>query len=231
MGRGTDWARLEAECLELIEDFNSPANLGKIYATIAGIYSDTGFTSKDVQLPKTIEYAKKALEYPLDVPTKCHMYGRWADVLIVKALRGPQEDMVEKRREAIVPILQGLKLALDYNAPKEMPKPLAVDLFTLRGDINSPANQKMLKKHEEQVAARKKADFLETLYFKRESLMRKCITLYSQKPYDTNELIDFASKILSKRKDVVEELVSELRAAIAEKEQSNPPRPPAEQES
>ncbi len=228
VGKGTDWAKLEGECLELIKDFNSPANLGKIYATIVRIYSDTGFTSRDVQLPKTIEYAKKALEYPLDVPTKCHMYGKWAGALIAKALHGPEEDMIEIRREAIVPILRGFKLALDNKAPKEMQEPLGVDLFTLIGDINSPANQNLLRKHKEQLAARKKVDLLNTLSLERWAFTQKCITLYSQKPYDTAELIDLASKILPKHKDVVDELVAEVKASIAQKEESNLRRPPVE---
>lgn len=218
MRAGTDWAKLETECLELVEDFNSPENLGAIYATIVRIYSGKGFTSKDVQLPKTIEYAKKALEYPLDVPTKCHMYGRWGDVLIVQALDGPEEDMIKKRREAIVPILQGLRLALDNRAPKEIQKLPAVDPFILRGDANSPANQRRLKKHEEQLAARKKVDFLNALYYERRGYARRCVTLYSQEPYDTPELINLASKIIPEHKDAIDDLITEVKAAIAKKE-------------
>lgn len=228
VGKGTDWAKLEAECLELTRDFNSPANLGRIYATIAGIYSDAGFTSKDVQLPKTIEYAKKALEYPLDVPTQCHMYGRWGDVLFGQAFDGPKEDMALMRREAIVPILRGLKIALDHNAPKESQNPPPVHLFDIGGPKDSPAYQRMVKKHEEQLAARKKVDLLNTLYSERWALTQRCITLYSQEPYDTAELIDLASEILPEHKDAVDDLVAEVKAAIAKKEKSAPQGPSKE---
>jgi len=167
VGKGTDWGKLERECLDLIGDFNSPANLGRIYATIARIYSEKGYTSSEVQIPKVIEYSKKALEYPLDVPTQCHMYGRWGGALMAQGLRGPEEDRVLMRRKAIVPVLRGLKLALDQKAPKEIQEVPAVDMFDFSGPESHPSYQKMLKEHEEQVAARKKADLLNTLYSER----------------------------------------------------------------
>jgi len=56
-GEGTDWEKLETECLALIEDYNSPPDKGKIYATIALIYAEKGYSSsEDLRIPKTIEY-------------------------------------------------------------------------------------------------------------------------------------------------------------------------------
>ncbi len=217
VGKGTDWAKLEAESLELAKDFDSPADLGRIYATIARIYSDAGFTSKDAQIPKTIEYAKKALGYPLDVPTQCYMYGKWGGALIAKSSGYPKEEMAKVRREAVVPILRGLKLALDNKAPKEIQEPPLFKIFHLYGQKNSPYNQKQLKKQEEQVAIQEKVKLLNELYIQRLALTQRCVTLYSRKPYETDELFDMASEILAKHKDFVEELVSEVETEIVRK--------------
>lgn len=217
-GEGTDWAKLEAECLKLVEDHNSPPEKGKTYATIALIYAEKGYSSsKDVRIPKSIKYCKEALEYPLEVTTACEMYVRWAGSLIVTYWSHPEEEFIKVRQEAIVPCLTGLRLALDNKAPKEYPKaPPPVGKYdTHRG--KGPIYEETVRKHKQQLAAHKKWQFQERLYFQRKALTQICVSLYSHTPYNTDELKSFAKKILKDHNVVVEELIAEVKAKIAQK--------------
>jgi len=187
-GEGTDWAKLEAECLKLVKDHNSPGESGKIYATIALIYSEKGYSSsEDLRIPKALKYCKKALEYPLEVTTACRMYGRWADSLMVTYWSYPEEEFVKRRREAIVLCLTGLKLALDNKAPKEYPKAPPVGKYHIHPE-KGPIYEEAVRKHKQQLAARKKWELENKLYFQRKALTHRCVSLYSHKPYDTDEL-------------------------------------------
>lgn len=218
-GEGTDWAKLEAECLKLVKDHNSPGESGKIYATIALIYSEKGYSSsEDLRIPKALKYCKKALEYPLEVTTACRMYGRWADSLMVTYWSYPEEEFVKRRREAIVLCLTGLKLALDNKAPKEYPKAPPVGKYHIHPE-KGPIYEEAVRKHKQQLAARKKWELENKLYFQRKALTHRCVSLYSHKPYDTDELKCLANVILIKYDDVVQELLAEVEGEIARKEE------------
>ena len=216
-GEGTDWGKLEAECLTLVQDHNSPEEKGKIYATIALIYAEKGYSSReDVRIPKALKYCKKALQYPLDVRTACEMYGRWTGSLMVTYWSYPEEEFVKLRQEAIIPCLTGLRLALDHNAPKEYPKtPPPV------GKYDSPDDEELMKKHKQELAARKKWEFESELYFQRKVLTQICVSLYSHKPYNTDELKNFAEQILKNYDDAVKELLAQVGAQIAQKAQNS----------
>ena len=213
-GKETNWAKLEAECLKLVKDHNSPEEKGEIYATIALIYAEKGYTSReDVRIPKALEYCKKALQHPLDATTACEMYGRWAGALMVTYWSYAEEDFVTVRQEAIVPCLTGLKLALDNKAPKEYPKaPPPVSKY------DNPGDKELVNRHKEELAAQKKWQFLEKLFFQRKALTQMCISLYSHKPYDADELRNLAQKILKNHEGVVNELIGQVEARIAELE-------------
>lgn len=218
-GEGTDWAKLEAECLKLVKDHNSPEGKGAIYATIALIYSEAGYSRKDIQVPKTIEYSQKALRYPLAPVTSCSLYGSWTDALMVTYWSYLEEEFVKLRQEAIVPCLTGLRLALDNKAPKDHPKaPPPVGKYDIHPG-KGPIYEEAVRKHKQQLAARKKWEFENKLYFQRKVLTQRCVSLYSHKPYDIDELKSFAEKILKKYDDVVQELLSEVEGEIARKEE------------
>ncbi|HDL64122.1 MAG TPA: hypothetical protein ENH12_01890 [Proteobacteria bacterium] len=127
MGVGTDWGELEIECLKLLKKFDSPEDKGEIYATVAFIYSDKGYNplAGDItgQLSKTIEYCKKALEYPLNVVTACQIYSSWADALQIKYRNTDGGKFATARRQIIIPCLEGLKLILDNKVPEKRQPP------------------------------------------------------------------------------------------------------------
>lgn len=206
-GEGTDWGKLEQECLKLLEEYDLPEDKGNIYATIALIYSKSGFSRKDIQVPKTIEYCKKALQYPLEVVTECNVYSEWVDALIAKSnLAG--ERFVGERQEIVILCLKGLKLALDNKAPKDRQPPPAVGRYTITPDDSD--YQKYMEKYKEGLAARKKWDFENKLYRQRKALTGRIVLLYSFPPYATDELSYFAEQFLKSNNDVIKELIAEV---------------------
>lgn len=215
-GEGTDHAVLEAECLELMKDHNSPEDIGKIYAKIALIYSGKGYSSpNDIRIAKTTEYCKKALELPLDVITACEMNGRLAGSMIAWFQTLPPSKVVELRREAIVFCLNGLKIALDNNAPKEhLPPPPGVGKYDVGS--NDPDYEKFTKKHEQQVAEREKWKLENNLYIQRQVLTGLGVSLYSHEPYDINELEKFARDTLKGHDDAVNEMLTKVNERIAQ---------------
>jgi hypothetical protein len=220
LGKWADWEKQEAQFLELIKDYNSPAGKGKIYTTIARLYSQEGyrFQSEDPRIPKAIKYCREALKYPLEVTAACEMHGRLTGAMMVRYLNRPEEEFVKIRQEAITYCLTGLKLALDCNAPKEYPMaPGPV------GKFDNPGDKELVNKHKQELAAHRKWQFLENLYFQRKALTQRCVTLYSHKPYATDELKLTAEKILKGHEGVANELLGEVEAEIARIEKGSVP--------
>lgn len=211
-------AALESRALQLIKDHNTPSEKGMIYATIASVYSDRGFGPGDegkTRASKTVEYARKALENPLGVLTACRMYGRLTDGLNA-ASRGqvPNDRWPEARREAIVPCLKGLKLALDNKVPKERPTPPPrVPLPNILGG-GGRAGEEKRRKYEEYLTAYRGYRYLDELYEERWALTQQCAGLYSSEPYDVEEFRSYAQKILVGHDEEVTELVQFVQGRI-----------------
>lgn len=211
--RSTDLSELETRCLKLIADHNSPVEKGKIYATIAAIYSDGGYRSSDeARIAKTVEYAKRALEYPVDVLTACDMYGRWVGAVTVQSRKYENAQFAQTRRDALATGLKGLKLALDHGAPGT-PQPIPA---VARLDVGpeSPAYKRMMEERKQQVAAAEKAEFENELYRQRWTLTRLLVTLYSRAPYDVEQFKSEAQKALVGKPEVVGEIAAEIEKAI-----------------
>jgi len=166
------------------------------------------------------EYCKKALQHPLEATTACAMYGRWGGALIRKYWNCPENEFVKRRREAIIPCLTGLKLALDNKAPKKRQKVPMVEMFNFHGPRTHPLYQKLLKEHSEQLAKYRKARLQNELYWQRWALTQRCVTLYSRKPYNMDELESYAKKALKKYDEAVNELTAEVEMEIAKKEKA-----------
>lgn len=217
------WEKAEAQLRDLIKDYNSPIEKGKIYTTIARMYSQSGWrSSEDPRIPKAIKYCKEALQYPLDVIDACEMHGRLAGAM-VRYRDHTEEEFVKMRQEAITYCLTGLKLALDHNAPKDYPEP--PPRMTVYHVIpeKGPIYEEAVRKNKEQLAAHKKWQFLEELYFQRKALTQRCVSLYSHKPYDIDQFKSIAEKILKGHEPVVKELVAEVESEILRKEISSVP--------
>jgi len=135
--------------------------------------------------------------------------------MFVKAMEGPQERFAEVRREAIVICLKGLKVALDNKAPKERPDPPPPMVITHIITPNKELYEKEEAKYKKQLAEWEKFRHLYELYNKRNTLTRNCLTMYSVKQCDTQELREYAQKILVGYKDVVNDLVGKVEKRIS----------------
>lgn len=211
----TELVKLETRCLSLIEDHNSPVQKGKIYSTIALMYSDRGYRpDTDPNIPtKVIAYSMKALEYPLDPLTACYMYARGSDGMIAQARRDPRKQFAEVRAKAIDLCLKGLKLAVDSNAPREYPKsPGPVARVSVAP--GSALYERLMEEHKHQMEASEKWLYDTEFYWLRRGLFDRCVSLYSREPYDRETFKKKANEILKEHGDVVGELMAALDAQI-----------------
>ncbi len=227
-----DPCALEARCLLLLGDYSAPSQRGMIYATAASVYSERGYSSslgekkQQQQLAKTTVYAKKALEHPLDALTACRMYGALGDAITIGGRKGPVDKWPEVRREAIIPCLKGLKLALDNKALKDRPSP---PLFTIRHVLSgsstlTPQDANETARRERQLAARKEYERLRDLHVQRQALTGRAVSLYAEEPYDTGEFRVLVRKMLPGHDEAANELVQLVEARIAARKQR--PQPP-----
>jgi hypothetical protein len=205
---------LGMRCLKLIQDHNSPAEKGMIYATAAFIHSEKGFgrpSEREGRLAKTIEYANEALKYPLDVHTACRLYGYLGDALALKGRNASKDIWLHARQEAVGAWLKGLALALDNGAPREMPAPPLVT----GANVFAPDGRRLEEtaRREEQKAARTQYERCDTFTCS-VSTDEPCATLCSQKPLDVDQFRVLALRILDKHPDAVNELVQEVEARI-----------------
>ena len=222
-GNFKELGALEAQCLNLVKDHNSPPEKSMIYATIALIYSSKGYRLSDegkAKIAKTIEYGKKATAHSIaDVLISCKVHGRLSDAIIIKAKQGPKDKFAEARREAIIPCLKGLKIALDNNAPKERPE--LPPQIPVPNDIgpDKEARRKRIEEYKKQFTERKQLyEHLRVLYNERRALANRCVTIYSGEPYDPQEFRNYAQKILVGYEDVINELVEQIEKRNAEHE-------------
>jgi len=210
----------EENCLKLIKDHNSPTEKGMIYATVTLLYARKGLTlpnEKETRFAKIFGYGKKAIEHPIpDVLISCEVHGRLAGAMFVKAREGPRERFAEGRREAIVTCLKGLKVALDNKAPRERPDfPPPMFVPHIITPNKGPKYQEAMAKYRKQLAEWERFRYLCKLYNERHALTSQCVTFYSEKPYDTEELREYAQKILAGYEDVVNDVVGQLEKRIS----------------
>ena len=213
----TEQTALETECLDLIATYTSPSEKGKIYSTLAFIYSDRGYGPHDDPnlAGKALKYSIKALEYPLDPLTACYMYTRGSDALIVQSRHEPNKPLLDIREEAVDLCLKGLKLALENEAPKEYPTlpDWAARISVSQGTPFS----RVVRLHNNQINAREKWLFKTEFCGLRQGLFSRCVSLYSRKSYDRETFQKKVREILIKHEETINELITALDTQITNK--------------
>lgn len=211
---------LEMRCLQLVEDHNTPDERGMIYAMATFVYCERGLghaEARNLRIAKTIEYAEKALEYPLNVLTSCRVYGYYCDALSVAGKNEQGDGQRQARRRAAIACAKGLKIALDSNAPSEMPAaPPAVTVNAFSPHGRTP--ERVALRLEKEEAARDEYRRLRELHLQRRALMERCVTLCSEGPQDIAELRTIVSEILASHAEVADELMQRVQTRIAIKE-------------
>jgi len=205
-------AKLESECLNLIPDHNAPSDKGKIYVTMAFVYSDRGYGPDDDpnMAAQAFRYAVKALEYPLDPLTACYMHARASDALVAQFRSDPNKPFREAREQAADLCLKGLKLELDNNAPKEYPNAPAA-FSSINIELGTPL-QRMIKLHNRQIEARGKWLYETEFSGLRQALFKRCLSLYPHKPHDREAFRNKVLKILKGHEHTAAELIAALNA-------------------
>jgi len=189
-GLNTPSQRLESECLALLKQHATPKDKGMIYAQIAMVYAQNGMTAPD----KTVEYCKKALEFPLDLVKRCDLHIFWADALQIKHRRVPRGQRDEARREIARVILRGLDIVLRQNPPPTaLPLP-AVNKF----DAGDEATlQDLLARNRDELAARERVRLQNEMVRCRDILVEKCVIVYTGVRNADNELRELAETLIT----------------------------------
>lgn len=201
-GRDTQLKTVDQLGQELLQQYPNPKEQAAIYYELAHIHAQSGLREPD----RVIEYARKALDFPLEPPQRMRLYVYWGDATQVKKARlpaGPQ------RKEAALAYLQGLKETLRYQLPDIPPELPGVSPYSGGG----PGLEKLREEHQQAMAARREAEFQRDMIQHRNVLTQQLVGLYSHKPYATEELEQLARQTLGDPA-AVERLMKSLPPAL-----------------
>lgn len=199
----------ERKSLALLEAHHSDLDKGRIYSSIALIYSAHGWFGPEIGA-KAAKYCEEALKYPLDVKTAAHIYSYFGDNLIhlenhSSHLAG--EALSAHRKKIVRLYLKGLKLIMD-NVIQDKAEPLpGVGKYECDGPC--PEEE---KKHAAQMAERRRIENQNDLVQLRDMLSGNIIGQYSET--STDELEQLAQPILT---SAHRKTIDRLLAGIADK--------------
>ncbi len=197
--------KLEDEYLALLSQSPSGDQTGLVYGHIGLMYASLGPKECDAAEAYCLEALRHLL--PLALAGRMHVgianairdrYAGWG------GLRWP----VGRRRVASA-ALEALRALLDSGAPKA---PVRVPTMTMSFGNGPPEYmQAAERQHQEEVAAREKADALNDLQRYRTDLVARLASLYSRPPFAPDELRDAAAGALAKYPEVVQEIMSGMK--------------------
>jgi hypothetical protein len=188
---------------ELLAEYTAPEEQGRIYFELTQIHGQTGMVHADL----VVLYAQKALALCVDPFQRFRLYVYWGDAICIGDIHKPREQqkpLYEIRRIAVRPYLEGLKEMQAYKVPEQRPYlgAFGVDAYDITGPENSPIIQQFKKRHDEQMAARKQAEFDDKLWSSHQTLISEVVDLYSKQPYAATELRQIATKTLGDTAEV-----------------------------
>jgi hypothetical protein len=178
-GLGTNFANVDEMGSKLLNRFTKPAEQGQIYYELLHIQGQSG-----LQTPEhMIDYAQKALKFPLGSRQELMVYMYWGDVLNV---RKTEEAWPKQRSEAAAVYLQGLKRVWQYHAPEsppELPDPPPIDDSPDR--VDREARRAQMERY---TALRNEADFIKELIYDRQIFIRQIADMYHRRPATSAEI-------------------------------------------
>ena len=212
-GVNTDLATVDRRGLELIAKYSEPKNQGQIYYELAIIHSQSGMRQPE----QVVKYAQKALTYPLEPSQTERLYVFWGDAL---RLTNSSKPFPERRKEAVIPYLKGLKELLQYNLPDVAPDLPAVSSFEASPESGS-IYQALKHEHEQEWAAHNEAVFQRDMIKHHDVLIGQIAGLYGRKPYAKDEVERLARDSLGNSA-----LVNKLLEAVDVKMKADAARTP-----
>jgi len=212
-GPATRFDQVDATLDRLLKDYTQPADVATLYYHAAQVYSDSGL----LQPQKTIVYAKRALEYAdLDPKMRQRTFTCLGDAMQVSHRGVTGEALIQARREAVVPYLQGLKELLQYKLPAAPPALPTVQGFDYTGPTNTALYQSLKRQNEEQAKARDAAVFLKEMLLCRDTQTKQICYIYSRFPFDSENLRSLAMEVLQDEIEV-DRLMAAVDAAVAKR--------------
>ncbi len=208
-GQGrTDLGTLEKRALELLREFPSPQDKGIIYAAIADMYYQTDYEAYGAEI---VLFAKKALQYPLSLDKEVRTRRCWAS-----ALRGQMTDAKgevahpEKRREAALLLLGGLKLVLEHLTEDRLQRWPVLPRLTIDGPL-TPEDRKRYEEHRRREKERQRIIQQNELLRTRDLLCQQVSQLYIRKPYNLAELKRLLAATIGDGR-IAQEILQDVRA-------------------
>jgi len=181
---------------ELLAEYTDPEEQGRIYCELVEIHANTGMVHADL----IVQYAQKALDLSVDPFQRFRLYGAWGGAIDIGNTHKPREQqkpLYEIRKVAVRPYLEGLKEMQAYKIPEQRPNLPGVSKYD-----GVPENSPIKKMHDEQMAARKQAEFDDKLWSSHQTLISEVVDLYSKPPYAATELRQIATKTLGDTAEV-----------------------------
>lgn len=212
LGEKTPFEQAEKKCNELLEKYTEPEEQAMIYYHLAVVYSQSGQIKPD----KTIEFSKKALEFPLDPIERLRIYIWWGDAIQIAngGVRG--QDLVVARRKAVMPYLNGLNESLSIQYPKYTQPENLPEEQNVKTDSRDNIGPFLRRRKTEQRKALyewKKARFEEDLNQHKRILTDQVSYMYSRFPWASDEIRELATKILEDE-TAVDNLMSSVDEAV-----------------
>jgi hypothetical protein len=188
---------------ELLAKYEEPADRALIHFDLAHIHAQSVMRRPD----QIIKYAQAALDSKLITPEqRGTLYSYLSSAYEVDK---DVKDFAERRRNAAKPLLQGLAELEGMNLPEKAPEPPGLRL--LRDDFGDKAEQARVRaEYEKSRIAREKAERIQRLVFRRNTLKDQVKWLYYRDPVADDELRDLASKKVSQ--ELADQLVGMAQA-------------------
>lgn len=204
--------RLEEAAMPLLAKAQTPEQKGQIYAILGATFAQSG----QVTPAKTVEYVKKALEYPQEPLKKTRLLTYWGDAVQVANAGARGQQLAAARREAAVPYLMVLKEMLTNQIPAEKPEAPMATFFTYGGPKDSPEAARLRAEQEAQAAAQARVRFQRNMIVQRQAATDQIVFLYSRLPFATGELERLAQEVLQD-KDATARLVAQVKARVKDR--------------
>lgn len=188
-GAKTPFDQVDRRGEALLEEFPEPAQQAQIHYQLAHVHAQSG-----LKHPATIlAHAQKALESKLITPQqRGTLYSYMSSAHEVDPA---EKDFAVRRRNAIQPLLLGLKECQAFSLP-DLPPELPV-IPLVRGDFEKPAEAARLQREREAaMLARKEVERTRDLVRRRDVLSQQVRSLYARDPAADDELQKLATEQL-----------------------------------
>ena len=178
-GLSTKFENVDEMGRRLLDRYHKPEEQGQIYYMLLQVHGQSG-----LQTPEhMIDYAQKALKFPLGSRQELMVYIYWGDVLNV---RKTEEPWPKQRSGAAAIYLQGLKRVWQFHVPEspaELPDPPPID-----DSPDGPEHEARRREMERYMALRNEADFIKELIYDRKIFIRQIADMYHRRPATAAEI-------------------------------------------